>query len=288
MSDELKLFRLRSYAPTELKLAVTCGGNDWMEEPVHVHDSYEIMFVFRGCGTCTLNELTHPMVAGDVFLIDKHDRHSFRTFGDFYYFNVLFDPEIFSGLERESLEEIPPCREWFACHPARPRKLTLAPQLLPELRNLAVRVEKYLHLRQPGQLFVIRSAFMMFLANLFLYSGSGAASDNPRHAAVAARAVAFIRENCHQRLTLAKIAKAAGIGVSQLCVVFKQALGLPPGVYMQQARLDKARMLIEQCPELSLAEIAQRAGFYDSSAFCRSFCRRFDMSPKAYRKIGKS
>jgi AraC family transcriptional regulator len=64
---------------------------------------------------------------------------------------------------------------------------------------------------------------------------------------------------------------------------FKAATGLPPHQYVILRRVERAKQLLRAGGDLSLAEIAQRAGFSDQSQFSRHFKRIVGVTPRQFR-----
>lgn len=65
--------------------------------------------------------------------------------------------------------------------------------------------------------------------------------------------------------------------------IFREETGMAPWAYVQEARLRKAKELLEHT-DLPLAEIALEAGFYDQSHFSRTFKQAEGTTPGQYRK----
>jgi AraC family transcriptional regulator len=65
---------------------------------------------------------------------------------------------------------------------------------------------------------------------------------------------------------------------------FKAATGLPPHQYVITRRVEQAKHLLKAETDLSLAEVAVRAGFYDQSQFSHHFKRLVGVTPGQYRK----
>ena len=78
---------------------------------------------------------------------------------------------------------------------------------------------------------------------------------------------------------------AAGIGLSQrrLEMLFADRLGVSPGRFFLDLRLDEARRLMTDT-RLSVQEIALRTGFSGQVTFARAFRARFGMSATALRR----
>jgi AraC family transcriptional regulator len=64
---------------------------------------------------------------------------------------------------------------------------------------------------------------------------------------------------------------------------FKAATGLPPHQYVIARRVEQAKQLLQAGPDLSLAEVALRAGFSDQSQFCHHFKRLVGVTPGQFR-----
>jgi AraC-like DNA-binding protein/mannose-6-phosphate isomerase-like protein (cupin superfamily) len=77
-------------------------------------------------------------------------------------------------------------------------------------------------------------------------------------------------------------AKTAGVSQDQLIRRFKREVGLTPHRFLLQNRIRCAQRLIER--GMSIADVAQAAGFYDQSHFDKRFRYLVGLSPREYRK----
>ena len=64
---------------------------------------------------------------------------------------------------------------------------------------------------------------------------------------------------------------------------FKAATGLPPHQFVITRRVERAKELLQAGTDLSLAEVALRAGFSDQSQFSRHFKRLVGVTPGQFR-----
>jgi AraC family transcriptional regulator len=64
---------------------------------------------------------------------------------------------------------------------------------------------------------------------------------------------------------------------------FKAATGLPPHQYVIARRVERAKQLLQRDGDLSLAEVAARAGFSNQSHFCHHFKRLVGVTPGRFR-----
>ena len=95
--------------------------------------------------------------------------------------------------------------------------------------------------------------------------------------------IEWAQQNLAADALLAECARRSGLAVSSFRRVFQQTHGVSFGRWLRQARLDQARDMLGQS-ELTVAAIAQRAGFRQVHAFIRCFKHRFGNTPGAYRK----
>lgn len=99
------------------------------------------------------------------------------------------------------------------------------------------------------------------------------------------RAIIFMEENLHRKLTEKEFAHQAGLTAQHFSRLFKAYTGEPPMRYLNRSRMEKARELLESGgpPHLSIKEIAACVGCRDVSHFVRDFEKRFGLSPMRYR-----
>jgi len=83
-------------------------------------------------------------------------------------------------------------------------------------------------------------------------------------------------------VVVADLAESIGFSESRLRVLFKEAAGIPLGRYLQNYRLNRAVSLL-RTSSLSIADVAEDAGFGSPQAFCRVFKKEIGTSPRTYR-----
>ena len=95
-----------------------------------------------------------------------------------------------------------------------------------------------------------------------------------------ARAKARIDDDPAATITLAELAREAGMSRFQVVRGFAKFIGLTPHAYIVQRRLDAARALIAAGATLAIA--AADCGFADQSHFNRTFIGRYGVTPGTY------
>jgi AraC family transcriptional regulator len=95
--------------------------------------------------------------------------------------------------------------------------------------------------------------------------------------------VAYIEEHLDTGPTLEQMAAVARISPYHFARQFKAATGLPPHQYVIARRVERAKQLLEPGTDLSLAEVAARAGFSDQSQFSHHFRRLVGVTPGQFQ-----
>lgn len=93
----------------------------------------------------------------------------------------------------------------------------------------------------------------------------------------------WLEDNFPGAVSIGELAARAGLGERTFMRRFKKATGDTPLLYLQQLRIEAARMLLETTA-LSIDRITLQAGYEDISSFRKLFKRHTGLSPSAYRK----
>jgi len=97
------------------------------------------------------------------------------------------------------------------------------------------------------------------------------------------KVVDHISTHYAEPLRMGRLAKVAGLSISQFERRFQKALGQTPSRFVIQYRLTKASQLLAQST-YTIGRIALEVGFYDHSHFTREFRKMFGLPPGRYRQ----
>jgi AraC-like DNA-binding protein len=92
----------------------------------------------------------------------------------------------------------------------------------------------------------------------------------------------FIRQRVTENLTVPSLAAEAGLSVSRFKAWFKGEAGVPPLEYMLRAKVEEARVRLEQ--GASVTTVAFALGFSTSQYFATVFKRYTGQQPRAVRR----
>lgn len=92
----------------------------------------------------------------------------------------------------------------------------------------------------------------------------------------------YVIANLTQQLSVENLAKQAGMSTRNFARVFRQEMTITPTEFVDAARLDAARRLLEDTAK-SLQQIASECGFGNVDGMRRTFIRNLGASPGEYR-----
>ncbi len=92
----------------------------------------------------------------------------------------------------------------------------------------------------------------------------------------------FVSEHPEADLSVASLARRAAMSERNFARVFAREIGTTPAEYVERARVEVARRLLEQS-SLGLDAVALAAGFGTSETLRRSFHRQLNVAPSDYR-----
>jgi AraC family transcriptional regulator len=99
-----------------------------------------------------------------------------------------------------------------------------------------------------------------------------------------ARALAYVQGNLQGEVSLEGAAEAACFSKYHFHRIFSGLVGESFADYVRRLRLERAALLLEQRPAMSVTEAALASGFSSPSVFSRDFAERFGLPPSAWRE----
>jgi transcriptional regulator GlxA family with amidase domain len=93
---------------------------------------------------------------------------------------------------------------------------------------------------------------------------------------------AWIAENLGADLSVAGLAARAGMSARNFARVFTREIGTTPARYVERARIEAARRLLEET-KAGIEQVAHECGFGTSETLRRAFVRSLGVSPSDYR-----
>jgi AraC-like DNA-binding protein len=110
-----------------------------------------------------------------------------------------------------------------------------------------------------------------------------------KHRMAVKKILDLIEARLHDPPTLDELASLAGLSRSYFSSVFKEVVGMRLQDYLFQARINKAKDLLNDI-NLTIKQVAYKVGFRDPDHFSRTFKKKTGITPTNWRlkKVGNS
>lgn len=133
-----------------------------------------------------------------------------------------------------------------------------------------------------GSLLQKQTELLSALASLFVGHGRPAPPlpSLGNETSAVAKVRAYLSDNYAQSVALKDLATLTEMSTFHLIRSFNKEIGLSPHAYLTQARVHRARELLQQ--GVAPADAATDVGFYDQSALSRHFKRIYGVTPGQY------
>lgn len=105
----------------------------------------------------------------------------------------------------------------------------------------------------------------------------------PRDGSAIARVQAHVVDHIDQPYTIQRMAEIAAMSARNFARAFQREVSMTPMQYVQNARIDHARKLLEGC-DVPLKVLASRCGFGSARHMRKVFSERIGLSPSQYRQ----
>jgi AraC family transcriptional regulator len=218
-----------------------------------------------------------PPPAGSIVVVPAGSPARYRWSGCMDTLNIYLEPGVVARVAAEA----------FDLDPARLTVPPLDGVDLPHLRAAMGAVDAELMARGPGGPLAAEALANVVAVHLLRHLSGPRRLERGRDGVLPRgrlRAVAeYIEEHLDGAPTLEQLAAVARLSPYHFARQFKAATGLPPHQYVILRRVEQARQLLQAGTDLSLAEVALRAGFSDQSQFSRHFKRLVGVTPGQFR-----
>lgn len=249
----------------------------------HTHDGIELVFITKGSGIEYIAELSYPIIAGDLYVIDVGSVHAFTVESDLEFYNLIFQPELFSKEEMSELAAIPHFHSFFLPKKRETQaKLAILPAVQERINTLFSRLTRELAARRPGYKLLVKSLFFDLVITIGRFYRERE-DPSSRVDGTVARALGYIHEHYHEAVSVDGLAELTGLSPGHFGEIFKEKTGTKVLEYLNRVRVDRARSLLEGSNQ-SITEIARDCGFDDVGYFARVFRRVTGKTPREHRR----
>lgn len=258
---------------------------DFTQVPLHWHDEMELIYIKKGRGTITVDFTQYTVSAGTIALIIPGQLHSIEQYEheSMEYENIIFHPGILVTKKTDtSYTDI--------LAPLLSGKLSVPLLYTPDFayyNEIAACIDandEISRTNPPGyQLFIKSQLFML----LFILANKCVLKEHIKKDYKSLEKMKlilkYVENHYMDKITIEDIADEVGLSQSHFMKYFKNTMGTSFIEYLNEYRLTMAsRLLISS--ESSILDIAAEVGYENLSYFNRTFKKRFEMTPREYRK----
>ena len=258
---------------------------DFSEVPIHWHLELEIIYIKKGKGLVNIDFETIEAAAGDIFFIPPGTLHGISQHENdsMEYENIIFSGDLLlsRGNDTSSATYLEPIFRGEKTLPARLRDE--AP-----IQNVLDAIDFICDKRPHGYELFVKGKLLEFF--FLLDQLPECDSDFAKLRKKTARSdkikavLKYVELHYSESISIADIASFCGFSESHFMRYFKDTMGTSFIAYLDDYRLTMAARLLLASDE-SILNISQEAGFGNLSYFNRVFKRKYDCTPRDYRKL---
>ena len=230
----------------------------------HSHPFYEIILTVRGNGNVAVGDTELLMKDGSILVIPPNVIHGGCSNGG--YEEIYIQDDSFPVIAEELKNDI-----IYMENDGDPFVITLA-------RNLLYRFVR-------GKKDTTFSLLYELFLRLLVEKRASLKTDP-----AVEEVCSLLAQSYHDpELSLSAVLSATGYQKDYIRRRFVATCGFTPGEYLTNLRIEHAKMLLERRQEmgLSIAEIANRCGYYDSHYFSKVFKKNVGMTPAHFIQKGR-
>lgn len=256
------------------------------ELPDHLHEWYEIVYIYRGKGAFFIDQTFYDMRQGDLMVIPGNTVH--RAFPDkdepMTSSAVFFNPNL---IKNNAFDDAYNYLNLFSqAKKNKQYKYTLSPEHRRIIeQDIDALYSEWGQQRDCGSHAMSLQLHMALLhLNRHCLPQNTDSSISPttgpdwfRHT------LTYINEHLNQPLELCSLASRAAVSPAHLSRVFKQRIGMNVSDYITTKRIFAAKDLLLKSND-KIQHIANACGFESMPYFYRTFKKHTDVTPAAYRK----
>lgn len=239
------------------------GSSNW-------HENIEILYIIRGEGAVSNNAQVHPVVEGDIVVINSNHLHTLAAGEAPMFHRYLIVDRSFclsNGFDTNLIS--------FEAMVSTPRVRALMDRLEEEYQR---------DVSDPYRTLGIRLTVLELMRELCMHHSSPLREDfhASRILTCIKQAIDYIRASYDKDFSLEDVAEFVGINKYYLSREFHKYTGYSFVAYVNRTRCLMAQKLLSE-ERLSISEVGRRCGFENRSYFAKSFKSYVGMLPGEYR-----
>ncbi len=292
--SDLLVCRMDSNGNGGLPVYIRKYHEDSMTLKYHTHDSIQINYILHGSLRHHINDSSHDLVKGDIFIIPPFVPHclSAKPGCTFEVIELEFLPEFIFG-KHVTMEKIDSIFDFAYIEPflvseceVRPR-LNLSGKAQAEVEMLFSRLLKEYEQRDSSFLLAMKSLvlwLLVYVSRCFHEDVQDVESRQlfDRHRTAITSAIDYINQNFTDDVSIEKASHVAMLSQSYFSYLFKSMTGKTFVEYLNELRIQEAMRLLKNTNK-RVVDICFESGFKNVNHFNRTFKTYAGISPMQYR-----
>lgn len=258
-----------------------------LTETEHFHDFIELVFIINGQGTQVLEGNEYLVSAGDVFVLQGHQRHFFKNAGSVEIINLMFDGLNNPDLITNKLQQLEGYKALFILEPQY-RSNYRFKNMLHLDRNELANIEVILNTmfmeqeqKKEGHEIILINRLEELIILLSRHYSS-IKTTKAKALVRIGKVIDYMENNYPKNICIDELSEMSFMSKRNFMRIFQGAVGLSPINYLKQIRLQKARYLLRESNN-QVAEISILCGFTDSNYFIKCFRHAYGTTPNKFR-----
>lgn len=259
------------------------------ELPFHLHDQYELVYVYEGKGTFFIDKNLYEKKPGDLFIIPGNTVHRAipEESAPIVSTAIFFSPALAIMETYDETYSLLNCFDIARKHKIHKIELSDLHRIIIEQAIQSIYEESVQ--QQEG----FRSAMRLELGRLLLHINRYLSErfikmplEKRMGPSWIKKAISEIDAHPERQKSLTEFSKSSLVSQAHFSRVFKQYTGMNLTEYVSAKRISRAKELLMETDE-SVSSIAERCGFASIPHFHRTFKLLTNSTPSAYRESAK-
>lgn len=285
----MKILRKRHAPQPGFRVTVSRQTNQANMEQ-HQHAFYEVVWIMEGTGVHVTGNFSHRIGAGDVLVLDPQRSHGYDQTDGLHLINLLLDPSLLPEWQR-SFGHLPGFQRLFVLagdqwdREGYTNRLRISEGDMEVVADWINRMEEETH-SSSAEAPVLAEGWALQIIGLLSRRGADPLAERPSRSNPAGinRLFSWIELHLEEPIRVEDLAEEAGMTVRTLQRRFQERVGESPLSYVATRRMAKAKRLLRNQSELSIAEVGEACGYGDPRHFAAAFRKQTGGTPRVYRE----
>jgi AraC family L-rhamnose operon transcriptional activator RhaR len=266
------------------------------EPHLHIHDFIEISYVASGTGIHILGDKEYEVCEGDLFLINYHIPHEFRSIASprtspLSVYNCVFKPDFINAnlIDFKDFTDVIHYLSFRSIFSLESDNIDDIKIIGGENINLEAIFKKMLKEftnQEEGYIELLRGYLIELLIKIFRSLKKSDKTENSmmsHHTKLIDQSIQYLKTNYSINVKLSDLASRSFLSPAYFCKLFKDYTGITISEYVQKLRIEEACNLLKLTDD-KIIVITQKVGYKDIKHFNDVFKRLTGMTPSVYRK----